>query len=83
MKDFGKRLSLELKMDAGGVTTVVLMDGVRFDYLTYFINEDLGWGYQIYSNENCETFRRNYGFKTMMDARNKAIEEIHKMESEK
>ena len=55
-------------------------DKERFKYHVYFINEELGWGYQIHGKDNWETFRRNYGFKTMDGAVNAAKSQINKME---
>lgn len=55
-------------------------EGKRFEYRVYYINEKLGWGYQLFDNDNWETYRRNYGFKTMSDAEESAQDEINKME---
>lgn len=51
-------------------------------YNLYFISEELGWGYHIYSPEFSETFRRNYGFKTMEDAEKEARIEANKLENQ-
>lgn len=56
------------------------MSKERFKYNVYFINEELGWGYQIYDEDNWETYRRNFGFKTMIDAMSYAKSEVNKME---
>lgn len=56
---------------------------IRFEYKTYFINDDLGWGYHIFDKEDAETFRRNYGFKSHALASKKAKEEIKIMEKGK
>ena len=56
------------------------MNKDRFKYNVYFINEELGWGYQIFDKDNWETYRRNYGFKTMEEAKESAKSEINKME---
>lgn len=54
----------------------------RINFRLYLINQESGWGYEVYNKHTNETLKRDYGFKDIEDARLAGLEEAKRIINE-